>query len=64
MKTYSVTWTIDIEAYSCEDAALQALTIQRDPTSTATFFMVRDTITNEASPVDLMYSDQSPSLFD
>lgn len=40
--TYLVTWTVDVEAESFEDAAAQALEMQRDPESTATFFMVED----------------------
>lgn len=38
MKTYVVTWTIDIDAESDLDAARQALEIQRDPHSIATVF--------------------------
>jgi len=37
---YKVTWTIDIDAESFEDAARQALEIQRDPESIATHFVV------------------------
>lgn len=37
---YRVTWEIDLEADSAEDAAIQALGIQRDPDSTATCFAV------------------------
>jgi hypothetical protein len=42
MTTYVVEWYIDIEADSPEDAARQALAIQRDPNSTATVFSVFD----------------------
>lgn len=41
-KTYRVTWQIDIDADSPEDAARQALDIQRDHESLATFFDVRE----------------------
>ena len=41
MSDYLVTWTIDIEAESAEEAAEEALKIQRDPHSEATFFSVR-----------------------
>lgn len=44
MKTYLVTWEIDIEAASPREAAEKALEIQRNPESAATVFtvMVRD----------------------
>jgi hypothetical protein len=38
---YQVTWMIDLDAETPEDAARKALAIQRDPTSTATIFHVR-----------------------
>jgi hypothetical protein len=37
---YTVTWTIDLLATSAQDAAAEALAIQRDPLSTATVFTV------------------------
>ncbi len=43
MKTYLVTWRIDIDADSPEEAAAQALTIQRDIESTAAVFEVLET---------------------
>jgi hypothetical protein len=43
MKTYLVTWQIDIEADSPEEAAAQALIIQRDTESTASVFEVLET---------------------
>ncbi|MGH2510639.1 MAG: hypothetical protein ACRDHZ_24970 [Ktedonobacteraceae bacterium] len=39
-KHYRVRWEIDIDAASSEEAARQALDIQRDPESTATLFDV------------------------
>lgn len=42
MKSFLVTWTIDIEAESFEEAAIEALRIQRDPESEATHFVVKD----------------------
>ena len=39
---YRVTWTIDLDADSPEDAARKALAIQRDPDSWATHFTVCD----------------------
>jgi hypothetical protein len=40
VKHYIVTWVIDIEAETPEEAAEKALEIQRDPESTATVFDV------------------------
>lgn len=40
MPQYHVIWEIDLDAESPEDAALQALSIQRDPQSIATMFSV------------------------
>jgi len=39
---YHVTWIIDIDAESFEDAAQKALEIQRDTESLATHFIIRD----------------------
>ena len=44
MHTFKVTWEIEIEADTPEDAARQALAIQRDPESIATVFEVKATI--------------------
>lgn len=41
-KHYLVRWNIDIFATSPEEAAAQALEIQRDPASLATVFEVRE----------------------
>jgi hypothetical protein len=41
MPRYRLLWEIDIEAGTPEQAARQALAIQRDPQSTATAFTVR-----------------------
>ncbi|MFE6186469.1 hypothetical protein ACFQ6U_18800 [Streptomyces sp. NPDC056465] len=40
MNSYRVTWEIDLEADDPEEAAHKALSIQRDPDSTATVFGV------------------------
>ena len=40
-RSFRVTWTIDIDATSHEEAARKALAIQREPESTATVFSVR-----------------------
>ena len=43
MKSYRVTWEIDLDATSPRAAAREALRIQRDPESIATVFSVRET---------------------
>lgn len=42
MPDYLVTWQIDIEADSPEEAAARALIVQRDAESTATVFDVEE----------------------
>lgn len=42
MNSYTVVWRIDILAKTAEDAARQALDIQRDPFSFATVFEVSE----------------------
>ena len=39
---YRVVWEIDLDAESFVDAAFQALEIQHDPASIATYFIVID----------------------
>lgn len=52
---YHVTWTIDLDAHTFEDAVLIALDIQRDPNSIATHFQVK----NKAGEVrELSVSDR------
>lgn len=41
MTTFLVTWDIHVEADTPEEAARQAQAIHRDPTSTATVFVVQ-----------------------
>lgn len=41
MKFYSVTWTLDVEADSHEDAARKARAVLLDPESIANMFNVR-----------------------
>jgi len=53
MTHYLVTWKIDIEADSPEEAAAQALITQRDPESAATVFTVVDMPTKTKTTVDL-----------
>ena len=53
MTHYLVTWKIDLDADSPEDAARQALEVQRDPASIATFFTCKDVVRNLKTDVDL-----------
>lgn len=50
---YVVSWHIDVEADSPEEAAREALRIQRDADSIATVFEVVDRDTSEHHVVDL-----------
>lgn len=57
---YKVVWEIDLDAASFEDAARQALEVQRDQASIATCF----TVTNENGirhDIDITYNEQPPS---
>lgn len=56
MTHYLVEWSIDIEADSAEEAARQALEIQRNPASMATVFRVYDDFLEET--VDLYAIDE------
>lgn len=53
MDNYLITWTVEIDAESFEDAALQALGIQRDPLSIATCFKVQSLVTGETKHLDV-----------
>ena len=53
MKTYRVTWTIDIDADTPREAAQRALDIQRDPDSCATCFEVTDPTAPMTIDIDL-----------
>jgi len=53
MTKYNVTWEIDVEADSVEEAALQALEIQRDPAGTATVFEVQEHGEETVTQVDI-----------
>lgn len=54
---YHVTWTIDLDAHSFDDAVMVALAIQRDPDSIATHFNVQ----NKAGVVkEMSVSNQPP----
>lgn len=56
MTNYLVEWSIDIEADSPEEAARQALEIQRNPASIATVFRVYGDFDEET--VDLYAIDE------
>ncbi len=51
-KEYLLHWRIDLEGYTPEEAAREALQIQRDPESVATFFDVQDKATGEIVRID------------
>ena len=53
MNDYLITWTIDIYADTSEEAAIKALEIQRDPSSIATYFHVKNKDTGEFLGIDL-----------
>ena len=46
---YLVEWAIDIEADTKQEAAVEALRIQRDPNSTATLFEIDGALYDAAS---------------
>ncbi len=54
MTEYKVTWIIDIDAETPEDAAAEALNIQRDVESQALFFRVLNKDTDEEVGIDLI----------
>jgi hypothetical protein len=56
MKTYSIKWTMEIDAGTPEEAARKALEIHRDPASIATVFDVYDEEGN-CTRVDLLEQD-------
>lgn len=50
---FVVTWTINIDGKSAEDAARQSLEIMRDPESTATIFSVQDVAGRRTALLDV-----------
>lgn len=56
MNHYIVSWEIDIQAPSPEEAARKALAIQRDRDSTATCFTVLKVGTREETSIDLLFT--------
>jgi hypothetical protein len=59
MPKYRVVWVIDCETDTPEQAAVVALTVQKEKGSTALYFDVVDLATNEHTVVDL--SGAAPS---
>lgn len=53
MANYTVTWAIDVIADSAEDAAREALEIQRDCFSEATYFNVVEDSSGKTTEVEL-----------
>ena len=49
MATFHVTWDIDVEADSAQEAAVLAADMQRDPESIATIYSVRDPLGRQQS---------------
>ncbi len=60
MPLFLVKWDINLEADTAEDAARQALEIQRDPESIATVFNVKDTKTGRVVVIDTQ-PDNTPT---
>lgn len=54
MKHYLVSWSIDVDAASPEEAAQKAQDIQKDPESIATYFDVLDVHSGETKQIDLL----------
>ena len=50
---FKIVWEIEIEAETFEEAAMEALRIQRDTESTATVFQVTNTDTEETDEIDV-----------
>lgn len=59
MPTYFVSWEIDIDADSPREAAMKALEIQRDSTSSAIQFYVQEFETDNRLSVDLYTNEIS-----
>lgn len=58
MVDYLVTWRIDMEADSPDEAAARALIVQRDSESTAVVFEVSDTSSGTTWSIDLDSADR------
>lgn len=52
MPEFLLTWKIDIDADTAEEAVEQALEIQRDPFSSAVHFIVLNKETGEETDID------------
>lgn len=54
MKHYLITWQFDVEGdFTPEEAAAEALRVQRNPLSVATVFNVKDVATGATVTIDL-----------
>lgn len=63
VKTYLVTWEIEVDADSPRDAAQRALDMQRDPDSTATVFGVVEFDTDgDTTTIDLSADEDSDDM--
>ena len=54
IKEYRVTWIMELDATSPEDAAKEALAIHRDPDSLATCFDIEDLSTGKHRFIDAL----------
>jgi hypothetical protein len=59
MNGYRVTWEMDFEADTPEEAATQALAVHRDPESTATVFDVWPDDGRDVVRVDVLYPKET-----
>jgi hypothetical protein len=64
MRTYVVTWEIELDAVSPRAAAQQALAIHRDASSLATCFAVVEAGSGELLKVDLEVEDEEEQTDD
>lgn len=63
MKTYRITWSIDIDADSPEEAAASALIVQRDTESIALVFEV-EWANKDADGFDCGFDSETIDLWD
>ena len=65
MKTYTVTWAIEVDAENPVAAAYEAMRIQRDEHSTATIFEVKETHSDDKPiAVDVVQSVTADRAFE
>ena len=62
MTTYRVTWEIDVEADSPQEAAAEAHRLVRKPDTTATVYSVLNQKTGEGATIDLLPEEVSVTV--